>query len=769
MIETLANGQRAPVDWDDPAAWGPSKHFIYLTLAALQIGAALVAIALLVFAPDNRMRLLGPGLVSIIGLIGIWLASSGRIVSARRFLACGLWLTFSVVASFTGGVRAPVTFAYPIFIVMCGWQLSARAAWIATVATVLATLAMMMAETRGLLPEAPLYLPAMHGSVLIVVSLLAVAMIVLLVGAYRKKLEQLQRSRESLRRHSEDLEASRAALQRAQAVASVGSWIYDLVSRRIELSNETCRIIGVPPGTEGDYGAFLNRVHEGDREIYQQAWSAALRGGVFDHEHRIVVGQQVRWLRQKAEFERATDGTPLRALGVTQDITERKQADERIAELAFYDQLSGLPNRTLLRDRIKHAISVSARDQGFAALLFLDLDNFKSLNDTLGHDVGDLLLQQVANRLMGCVRAGDTVARLGGDEFVVMLEGLGREKSAAIIAAETVGEKILDSLGRPYLVHGHEHVSTCSVGVTLFGGGVSESVDEPLKRADLAMYQAKAMGRNAVRFFDPKLQAAVSERVALEKDLRAALGRKEFFLHFQPVLNELGVVTGAEALLRWQHPVRGSVSPATFIGVAEDTGMIVPLGQWVLEQACHQLMRWSSQPELARLTLSVNVSVHQFRQPDFVKLVLDTLEQTGVNPQQLKLELTESLLVSNFDDVVDKMSALRRLGVGFALDDFGTGYSSLSYLGRLPLDQLKIDKSFVMNMESDTHAMAICSATISLAHSFGLKVVAEGVETPFQRDKLRRDYGCDFLQGFLFSRPLPIEQFNLLVQSRLNA
>ncbi len=766
MIEASAHARQAPADWDDAAAWGPSKTFIYMTLAALQIGSALVAIALLVLAPQSHERLLGPGLVALVGWVGIWLAATGRIVSSRWFLACGLWVTFTAVATLTGGVRAPVVFAYPIFIVMCGWQLSARAALIATGATVVVIGGLVVAETRGLLPVAPLYLPAMHGSVLAVVSVLAGAMIALLVGAYRKNIYQLRQSRESLRKRGEDLESSRASLQQAQAVANVGSWTFDLTTNRIDLSNETCRIIGIPYGTAGDFDAFLGRVHEGDRANYRDAWSVALKGGAFDLEHRILVGQQVRWIRQKAEFERAADHMPLRALGITQDITERKQADERIAELAFYDQLSGLPNRTLLRDRLKQAIAVSQRDESFCALLFLDLDNFKSLNDTLGHDVGDVLLQQVANRLMGCVRAGDTVARLGGDEFVVMLAGLGMNEPVAMIAAEAVGEKVLDAVSQPYQIHDHAHRSTCSIGITLFGGGHAESMEEPLKRADLAMYQAKAIGRNAVRFFDPNMQAAVSDRVALEKDLRAALVNEEFLLNFQPILNAEGVVTGAEALLRWQHPVRGAVAPAEFIGAAEETGLILPLGHWVLCRACQQLTIWNKQPELAGLTLAVNVSVRQFRQPDFVEQVLDALAQAGASPNQLKLELTESLLVSNFEDVIAKMSRLRAHGVGFALDDFGTGYSSLSYLGRLPLDQLKIDRSFVSSIESDAHAVAICSATISLAHSLGLKVVAEGVETSAQREMLCLGHSCDYLQGYLFSRPLPIDQFEAFAMSR---
>ena len=674
-------------------------------------------------------------------------------------------MTVTGLAVFTGGVRAPVALGYPVFIVMCGWQIGARAAMIAVGATVLAVVGLAAAEAKQLLPAAPLYLPAMHASVLVVVSLLGAAMIVLLVKAYRGKLNQLHRSREDLRRHSGEVEASRATLQRAQSVARVGSWTIDLITRRVEVSQETRRILGLPDGIESDFPTYLARVYEGDRAALQAAWAAALSGAVFDHEHRIVDGTQVRWLRQKAEFETGPDGTPIRALGIAQDITERKQADERIAELAFHDQLSGLPNRTLLLDRLKQVMAASERDGSYSALLFLDLDNFKTLNDTLGHDMGDQLLQQVANRLMGCVRAGDTVARLGGDEFVVMLAGLGVVEATAVMAAEIVGEKILTALSQPYQIGHHDYRSTPSIGITLFGGGRAEPIEEPLKRADLAMYQSKAGGRNTLRFFDPKMQSAVTDRVTLEAGLRAALMREEFVLHFQPLVTGTGKVTGAEVLVRWQHPERGLVSPAEFIPVAEETGLIVPLGQWVMEQAFTQLNLWAAQPALSELTIAVNVSARQFRKPDFVEQVLAAVAGSGASPARLKLELTESLLVTNVEDIIAKMTALKAHGIGFALDDFGTGYSSLSYLSRLPLDQLKIDRSFVMGIETNPHAVSICAATISLAHSLGLKVVAEGVETAAQHDLLHLGHGCDYLQGYLFSRPLPIAQFEAFARA----
>ena len=444
-------------------------------------------------------------------------------------------------------------------------------------------------------------------------------------------------------------------------------------------------------------------------------------------------------------------------VGTLTDITARKAAEDEIQQLAFYDLLTRLPNRRLLIDRLQQALVSSSRSRLIGALLFIDLDNFKTLNDTLGHDIGDLLLQKVAKRLRECVREGDTVSRLGGDEFVVMLEDLGEIPEEAATLAETVGEKILAALNQPYLLAGHEHRSTPSIGVTLFTDH-RETVDDLLKRADLAMYQAKAAGRNTLRFFDPDMQAAVTARAAMEADLRHGLQKNEFFLHYQPQVDDHGHMFGAEALLRWQHPRRGLVSPADFIPLAEETGLILPIGHWVLNTACAQLVAWEARPELAHLTLAVNVSARQFRHGDFVEQVLAVLDHTGANPQKLKLELTESLLLDDVEDIIAKMTALKAHGVGFSLDDFGTGYSSLSYLKRLPLDQLKIDQSFVRDVLSDPNDAAIARTIVALAQSLRLDVIAEGVETQEQRDFLERN-GCLAYQGYLFSRPLPLEAF----------
>ncbi|MBN9366229.1 MAG: EAL domain-containing protein [Comamonadaceae bacterium] len=439
--------------------------------------------------------------------------------------------------------------------------------------------------------------------------------------------------------------------------------------------------------------------------------------------------------------------------GVARNITERKCAEAEIARLAFYDELTGLPNRRLLQDRLQQSMRQSVRDGKHSALLFLDLDNFKAINDSMGHDWGDHLLSQVGMRLSGCVRASDTVARLGGDEFVVVLQGLDGAPERAAAMAEVVAHKIIAALGQPYQLGGRTLYSTPSIGIALFQGQETP-VSELLQHADLAMYQAKSRGRNTLCFFDASMQAAANARSALETDMRAGLQRDEFLLHYQRVVDAQGAVLGAEALVRWQHPQRGMVPPGEFIGVAEQTGLIVPLGQLVLRLACQQLACWARDDACAHWTLAVNVSAQEFRHPSFVQQVLDALAHAEVDPRQLKLELTESLLLHDVEECIAKMQALRAKGVRFALDDFGTGYSSLSYLKRLPLDQLKIDQGFVRDVLTDPNDAAIACTVIGLGRSLGLDVVAEGVETAAQRKFLLRN-GCQRFQGYLFGRPAP--------------
>ena len=449
-------------------------------------------------------------------------------------------------------------------------------------------------------------------------------------------------------------------------------------------------------------------------------------------------------------------------VAIFNDITERKRNEDEIRELAFYDALTHLPNRRLFLDRLRSALATSTRHGEFGALLFIDLDRFKVLNDTLGHDYGDLLLVEVAARIKHCVRETDTVARLGGDEFVVILEGIGGDREAASAHAGTVADKIRESLAHAYQLKEHEHFTSPSIGVELFlDGGMS--ADELIKHADVAMYQAKSAGRNTVRFYDPDLQHDLESRAEMENELRRAIENQELKLYYQVQVDNERRLLGMEALLRWEHPQRGMIPPARFIPVAEESMLILELGEWVLNQACAQLARWTPDPLLGRMTLSINVSAHQFALHDFVPHLRDVLQQHGVAPQRLKLELTEGVVLNDIGDVVEKMKALKEVGVQLSLDDFGTGYSSLAYLKRLPLDQLKIDQSFVRDITHDPSDAGMVQSIIDMAKNFQHDVIAEGVENEAQLAFLQH-HACMAYQGYLFSRPLPLQELEALVK-----
>ncbi len=442
---------------------------------------------------------------------------------------------------------------------------------------------------------------------------------------------------------------------------------------------------------------------------------------------------------------------------IVEDITLTRQAEDKIRHLAFNDTLTGLPNRSLLQERLGQALAAAARSGMRGGILLIDLDNFKDINDTRGHGTGDMLLTHVAALFGALVGEGDTLARIGGDEFVLLMTNLGAERDQAAARAKAFGEAMLAALGPRIALGAETYQCTASIGATLFECASSASEDV-MKQAELAMYRAKAAGRNALCFFDPAMEAAALARSALEADLQLALLEQQFSLAYQAQVDGARLVRGAEVLLRWQHPVRGAVAPADFIPVAEETGLILPLGQWVLETACRQLAAWAGQAPLAALTLAVNVSVHQFSQHGFVDLVTDVLARTGARPQRLKLELTESVLMNDVASVSEKMYALQAIGVRFSLDDFGTGYSSLAYLKKLPLDQLKIDQSFVRDVLIDANDAAIARTIVALAHSLQLEVIAEGVETA-EQEALLKQAGCQAFQGYLYSRPLALAQF----------
>jgi diguanylate cyclase (GGDEF)-like protein/PAS domain S-box-containing protein len=503
----------------------------------------------------------------------------------------------------------------------------------------------------------------------------------------------------------------------------------------------------------------------GDPAEFAAARAAALATGYWSAESvrhasdgsQVVVEVRLSLIKNDA-------GEPEALLAINTDISKRKAAEREIERLAFYDPVTGLPNRQLLFDRLQHALTSCGRSASGGALLFIDLDNFKAINDTLGHERGDQMLQQVAQRLRACVYEIDTVARFGGDEFVVLVENLSAQRHEAATQARHVCERIVTALGEPVLFGDVPRHTTASIGVTLFDNRPTDP-GELLRQADLAMYEVKAAGRNGVRFFDLEMQAVVTARAALESDLRHALQHNEFLLHYQPQIDRDGLVTGAEVLIRWQSPARGLVAPAEFIPIAEQTGLIVPLGQWVLEQACAQLAHWALLPGFEHLGISVNVSARQLRQPDFVAQVLEVLARTGIAPHRLKIEITESLLVEDTETAIATMRRLSEHKVCFSLDDFGTGYSSLSYLKRLPLDQLKIDQSFVRDVLSDPSDAAIVQTILALGRCLRMFVIAEGVETAEQHAFLM-EHGCHAFQGYLFSRPVPLAQFEDFTRRR---
>ncbi|MDO8891555.1 MAG: EAL domain-containing protein [Sulfurimicrobium sp.] len=482
------------------------------------------------------------------------------------------------------------------------------------------------------------------------------------------------------------------------------------------------------------------------------------KGSAYGCEISLPLAEGMRWFELSVAKKAVPAGEMPRYIVLSRDITERKRAVDEIHSLAFYDPLTRLPNRRLLHDRLQQSQAASMRGEHNGALMFIDLDHFKTLNDTKGHGVGDLLLQKVAQRLQDGVRDGDTVARLGGDEFVVILESLSSDADEAAAQAGFVAEKLRSALEQPYQLKEHEYHSTPSIGVTLFQGH-GERVEDLLKHADTALYQAKSAGRNTIRFFDPDMQAVLEARTEMIGNLRQALKHQQLRLFYQTQVDSAQRVIGAEALLRWETAEHGLISPAQFIPLAEETGLIVPIGLWVLKTACEQIRFWSGNPATRGLQLAVNVSACQFRQADFVEQVQQVINAAGIDPTCLKIELTESLVLDNMGDSIPKMQALKAIGIGLSMDDFGTGYSSLSYLKQLPLDQLKIDQSFVRDLVTDPNDAAIVQAIITMGQTFGLNVIAEGVETEAQRDFLAM-HGCHAFQGYLFSKPVPIEQFD---------
>jgi diguanylate cyclase (GGDEF)-like protein/PAS domain S-box-containing protein len=562
-----------------------------------------------------------------------------------------------------------------------------------------------------------------------------------------------------------DLTKSRETLADAQRLAGLSSWEWDLETNVVYWSKEIYARFGVPEDSvNSNSDSFWNLIHPEDRDAVKEAFVAAIKAEKpYNQDYRIVLpngATQIIHVQGRTEYDR--DGNALRMHGTIQDITERKRTEEQIRHLAFYDSLTSLPNRMLFKEQLNQALQSARREERYVAILFLDLDNFKRVNDTLGHTIGDLLLQDVGARLAQCIRAEDSlarspsappnlsVARLGGDEFTVLLGRIANTQDAAKVA-----QRILDSLAEPIMVDGHELFVSTSIGIAVypFDGEETETL---IKNADAAMYHAKSSGRSRYHFYNPSMNASALEKLNLERSMRKALDRGEFVLYFQPLVHgTTGQIIGNEALIRWQHPERGMLSPNEFIPLAEETGLIVPIGQWVIESACKQNMQWQKSG-LPQVPVMVNLSSVQFHDPKLVYKVEEILLETGLRPEFLTLELTESMLMQDSEHNITTLLNLRRLGVGLAIDDFGTGFSSLNYLKRFPVDHLKIDQSFVRDITQDPGNSAIALAIIALARSLKLGVVAEGVETPEERDFLRTN-GSPDMQGFLFCQPQPAD------------
>ncbi len=579
------------------------------------------------------------------------------------------------------------------------------------------------------------------------------------ITAFNGMADKLDRMMTEIQRSSEELRIAATAFESEEPMLVTDA---DQVMLRVNRAfvgttgYQSDEVLGQAPRV------LLSGHH--DDEAYRQIWLAVGNDKFWQGElwYRHKKGR-VYPVWQTISAVVAPEGHISHYVVAFSDISQRKEAEEQIRNLAFFDPLTQLPNRRLLIDRLGLALAATTRYRKHGALLFLDLDYFKNLNDTLGHEAGDQMLVEVAGRLKSCVREGDTVARLGGDEFVVMLEDLSQDEAEAASQAELVAKKILELGAQPYRLKGREHHSTFSIGIGLFNAD-HHGADELLRRADVAMYQAKTNGRNALCFFDPQMQEALVERASMQNDLRRVVEREELVLHYQPQFDDHRRVVGAEALLRWEHPVRGIVPPGDFIPLAEETGLIVPIGTWVLETACRRLREWDKRPAMRHLVLAVNVSAKQFHQPDFVDLVRRVLDETGINPRRLKLELTESVVINDMADAVEKMKILKSLGIAFSMDDFGTGYSSLLYLRRLPLDQLKIDRSFISEIESNSGDAAIVQTIIGMARSLGLDVIAEGVEKEGQHQFLRSNH-CPEYQGYLFGQPVPAPIFEAMFKT----
>lgn len=546
------------------------------------------------------------------------------------------------------------------------------------------------------------------------------------------------------------LTESETTLLHAQEVAHIGSWWLDIGTGALEWSPEVFRIFGVPRGTAMTYETFLACIHPDDREMVDAVWQAALKGASYHLQHRIDIPGETRWVEERAAIEFDSNRQPVRAVGTVLDITERKAAQARIENLAFYDTLTGLPNRALFMDRLKHELAVAERHGRQLSLLFLDLDRFKEINDTLGHDAGDRVLVEVARLLRRSLRAEETLARLSGDEFVVIA-------ADAADTATRIAERITHGLASPIQINGQGFTVSSSIGIAIFPED-GRSAADLLKHADIAMYRAKGDG-GGYRFYRAEMGENLARKIAIAKRLEAALGNGGLQLHYQPQIHlPTGRLVSAEALTRWQDAELGTIAPATFIPIAEERGLISSLGEWALHEACRQLRYWHEHDRAVPGKVAVNVAASQFDDDDFVERILSIPRENGIAAHHIELELTESGMMRDPERAVDITRALTSAGFTLSIDDFGTGYSSLSHLKRFPVSKLKIDLSFVRDMLTDRNDYAIVSTIIAMGRSMEVETVAEGVERIDQVDALL-ELGCQLAQGYYFGRPVSASDF----------
>ncbi len=753
------------------------KTVVLLRRLALLMGiGSLVIGAVILYGQPFTPRNLGFLSATAVALLSYRELAAGRVNRGLVVMFWGFLAGCLITATLAAGLRTPVLIALPFLQMTIAWVQGRRAVVTMTALILAYLVGMVAAEQLGWLPEpvprSSLAFLAIYGFTCLAAGVMSLSM----ADSFRRQLASANALMDAMALKESERARSEAALQESERrFRNMIEWAPEPImvhrgDKLLYVNSAAVSALGARTAPELLARSVSQLVHPDHLSRAAAHLRLSLEVGVSSPMHEIrCVRLDGRLIDvQVHSIGLLYDGEPA-VQTLFQDISERKAAAAQIEQLAFFDPLTGLPNRRLMRDRLEQALTGGARRQRWGALLLFDLDNFKTLNDTMGHSVGDELLQEVARRLRSDIRQGDTVARLGGDEFVVILCDVGGARDAQQHVEGTT-RKMLRQLQAPfglatdpYDAAGGKRNYQCaaSVGIALFCGS-AVGADELMKRADTAMYQAKAAGRATLRFFDPTMQAVVNQRAALEHDLRRALAERQFELYCQPQLSHAGRVTGGEVLLRWRHPANGMVAPAQFIPLAEESGIILRLGHWVLETACTRLAQWASRPELAHLTIAVNVSARQFSQSDFVDQVLAVLASTGADPGRLKLELTESVLVQDMQGVVRKMQLLKSSGVGCALDDFGTGYSSLSYLTRMPIDQLKIDRTFVGEVLTDPSAAAIVKTIMALGQNLGLDVIAEGVETREQKQFLA-DAGCRSYQGYYFSRPLPLAEFEQFV------